>query len=867
MNKQETKPIDIEHEMQQSYLDYAMSVIISRAIPDARDGLKPVQRRILYAMYDMGIRPDSDYKKSARIVGEVLGKYHPHGDTAVYDAMARLAQDFTIRYPLVDGQGNFGSVDGDSPAAMRYTEAKLDKFSMEMLEHIDQNTVDFSRNFDDTLSEPVVLPSIIPNLLVNGASGIAVGMATNIPPHNLGEVIDAIIYILHQWDEYSEIGVDDLMKFVKGPDFPTGGIIVLEDARNELVSAYATGRGRLMVRGRVHLEDMGKGRSRLIITEIPYQVNKSGLIERIAQLVRDNVIEGISDLRDESDRQGMRIVIEIAKTGDPEKILRKLYKHTPLQTTFGIILLALVDNSPRVLNLKQALKVFIDHQLEVIRRKVTFELEKAERRAHILAGLLIAIQHLDEIISIIRNADDEKQARSEIMQKFQLDEEQAQAILDMPLKRLTHLENSKLQEEYTELEKSITEMKDLLASPERMREMLEKELLDVRKKFSDPRRTQIAVLGEGISSKELLTANTLVEADEVFVGLTPDGKIGRCEAAKAAEKDFAIPPWIVRSDTQKTVYIVSDTGKAFGIYVETLPKVDAFADGIDFGSISGWSSEEKISAIFTLSANEKNGDESAVITITENAILKKTSTAELPFASTQSFTLCKVNPGDRLLTVLVSEENSSNIMLVSRKGMAIRFDQTDLRPMGLIATGVNGMKLKEDDRLAAALLVTETDYCCFVSSSWGLGKIAVNEFPKQGRYGQGVIAIRMADDDSIAGAVKLESGKTLLLLHYGKGKTRPIRLTTVKQIKRARQLEPTIKMVNQNVMGLSLVLLEKAEKGTEPDEEPETATKVKKHKDNDLEDAVVPPAPSNTDREDANSIGGQSSDPEQYSLF
>ena len=657
------------------------------------------------------------------------------------------------------------------------------------------------------------------------------------------------------------------MKYVKGPDFPTGGIIVLEDARNELVSAYATGRGRLMVRGRVHLEDMGKGRSRLIITEIPYQVNKSGLIERIAQLVRENVIEGISDLRDESDRQGMRIVIEILKTGDPEKILRKLYKHTPLQTTFGIILLALVDNSPRVLNLKQALKVFIDHQLEVIRRKVTFELEKAERRAHILEGLLAAIQHLDEIISIIRNADDEKQARAEIMRRFQLDEEQSQAILDMPLKRLTHLESSKLQEEYAELEKAIAEMKDLLASPERMRDMLEKDLLEVRKKFADPRRTQIALLGEGISSKELLTASALVEADEVFVGLTADGKIGRCEAVKAAEKDFVIPSWMVRSDTQKTVYIVSETGKAFGIYVETLPKVDAFTDGIDFRSISGWSSDEKISAIFTLSANEKNGDESAVITVTENAILKKTSTAELPFASTQSFTLCKVNPGDRLLTVLVSEENSSNLMLVSRNGMAIRFDQTDLRPMGLIAAGVNGMKLKEDDRLASALLVNEDDFCCFAASGWGLGKIAVSEFPKQGRYGQGVIAVRMADEDSIAGAVRMESGKTLLLLHYGKGKTRPIRLTTVKQIKRARQLEVNVKMINQSVTGLSLVMLEKAVKAADAVDEPETPTKTKKKNADDLADVDIHSAPVQIDTDDADSSEGRSSDPEQYSLF
>ncbi|HOG22961.1 MAG TPA: DNA topoisomerase 4 subunit A, partial [Flexilinea sp.] len=547
MNNQGIKSVDIEHEMQQSYLDYAMSVIISRALPDARDGLKPVQRRILYAMYDMGIRPDSEFKKSARIVGEVLGKYHPHGDSAVYDAMARLAQDFTIRYPLVEGQGNFGSIDGDPPAAMRYTEARLAPYSMELLNDIDENTVDFTRNFDDTLDEPVVLPSALPNLLLNGSSGIAVGMATNIPPHNLGELVDAIVYLLDQWDEYDEITADDLMRYIHGPDFPTGGIIVLEDERNELVSAYATGRGKLMVRGRVHVEDMGRGRTRLIITEIPYQVNKNGLIERIALLTREGVLDTITDLRDESDRQGMRIVIELSKSADAEDVLRKLYKHTPLQVTFGIILLALVDNQPRILTLKQALRVYIDHRLDVIKRKITFELEKAEHRAHILEGLLVAIQHLDAIIKIIRNADDENDARTRIMDKYKLDREQTQAILDMPLKRLTHLEQDKLLKEFHDLEERIKEFQELLSSPQKMRKVLIDNQLALKQRYADPRRTQIAVLGEGISSKEVLTASELVRAEPICIGMTAEGKIGRCDPEKINEKGFEIPPWILKA--------------------------------------------------------------------------------------------------------------------------------------------------------------------------------------------------------------------------------------------------------------------------------------------------------------------------------
>ena len=805
MNNQGIKSVDIKNEMEQSYLDYAMSVIISRALPDARDGLKPVQRRILYAMVDMGIRPDSEFKKSARIVGEVLGKYHPHGDSAVYDAMARLAQDFTIRYPLVEGQGNFGSIDGDPPAAMRYTEARLAPYSMELLNDIDENTVDFTRNFDDTLDEPIVLPSALPNLLLNGSSGIAVGMATNIPPHNLGELVDAIVYLLDQWDEYDEITADDLMRYIHGPDFPTGGIIVLEDERNELVSAYATGRGKLMVRGRVHVEDMGRGRTRLIITEIPYQVNKNGLIERIALLTREGVLDTITDLRDESDRQGMRIVIELSKSADAEDVLRKLYKHTPLQVTFGIILLALVDNQPRILTLKQALRVYIDHRLDVIKRKITFELGKAEQRAHILEGLLIAIQHLDAIIKIIRNADDENDARTKIMDKYKLDREQTQAILDMPLKRLTHLEQDKLLKEFHDLEERIKEFQELLASPQKIRKVLIDNQLALKQKYADPRRTQIAVLGEGISSKEVLTANELVRAEPICIGMTAEGKIGRCDAEKINEKGFEIPPWILKTDTQQTVYVVSETGRAFGIYAETLPKVESFAGGFDANLVSGWTADDKVAAVFTLSAKERGSETCSVITFSEKGMVKKSLAEELPPASSQSFTICKINPGDKLITVKVCRDDSKEILIATQNGMAIRFDQSDLRPMGLIAAGVNGIKLKEDDLVADATLVDNADFCCFVTSDWGIGKIPVEEFPKQGRYGQGVKAVRLNPSEKVVGITVLPDSMSVLLVRYGNNKARQVRQAMIKQVKRTKFLEYFIKLLNHKVTGINLL--------------------------------------------------------------
>src|SRR5512134_2095528 len=483
--------VNIDDEMQQAYLDYAMSVIVARALPDARDGLKPVHRRILFAMHDMGIGPSSAYKKSARIVGEVLGKYHPHGDMAVYEAMARMAQDFSMRCLLVDGQGNFGSVDGDPPAAMRYTEARLAPPALDILADINKETVDFSANFDDTLTEPDVLPSAIPNLLVNGATGIAVGMATSIPPHNLSEVVDALVYMLQKWEKLDDIDVETLMEFIQGPDFPTGGVILQEKGEESIEAAYGTGRGRITVQAKAHVEESERGRSRIIVTELPYMVNKSSLIERIADLAREGYFEGLSDLRDESDRHGMRIVLEVSKTADPEVILRDLYKRTPMQTTFSINLLALVDGEPRTLTLKQALRVYVEHRLMVIKRRAEFDLERARQRAHILEGYLVALKNLDEVINIIRGAADVDVARAKLMKRYKLSELQANAILDLQLRRLAALERKKIDTEYREVTAQIKDLESLLKSPKKMRGVVADELLQVKERYGDRRRTQI----------------------------------------------------------------------------------------------------------------------------------------------------------------------------------------------------------------------------------------------------------------------------------------------------------------------------------------------------------------------------------------
>ncbi|MEA4908943.1 MAG: DNA topoisomerase (ATP-hydrolyzing), partial [Anaerolineaceae bacterium] len=712
--------------------------------------------RILYSMYDMGLRLDSPYKKSARIVGEVLGKYHPHGDMAVYEAMARLAQDFTIRYPLVDGQGNFGSVDGDPPAAMRYTEARLTAFAMELLSQIDRNTVDFGRNFDDTLSEPEVLPSAVPNMLVNGASGIAVGMATNIPPHNLGEVIDSLVYLLHNWDKMDDISVPDIMQILKGPDFPTGGIILQEGEQNEILSAYATGRGKLLVRGRVHAEEISRGRTRLIVSELPYLVNKTTFIERIAELVREGSLEGIADLRDESDRQGMRVVIELNKAAEMDKVLRALYQRTPLQTTFGINMLALVNGEPRLLSIKQALKVYLEHRLEVVRRRSEHDLEKARQRAHILEGLRIAIKFLDEIITLIRNAPDVEKARERLIRRFKLTEVQANAILDMPLRRLAALERKKIEEEYKELQRLIKELENLLRSPKKMRELVENELLEVKDRYNDGRRTHIVALKNGESARMLLTSHDLTPSKNTWVGIMPDGTIARVTSDSMPKISGKLAPrWLIQSNTRHTLYVVAENGQAAAVAVESLPEAEHFENGGPVSRLTPLHDLDFIAGIFSLPPKSDQTEELMAITVSRQGQVKKSSIADLPGPSGQGFVFTKVNSEDALLSVFLTGGDAP-VFLVTAGGMGIRFSEQEVRPMGLVAAGVGGIKLKPGDYVVGGRPVLDADELLLVSDQGQSWRMAAAEFPLQSRFGTGLIACKLPRGAKLVGCL---SGK------------------------------------------------------------------------------------------------------------
>jgi len=751
------KKIDIDQEMQQAYLDYAMSVIVSRALPDARDGLKPVQRRILYAMYDMGLRADSPYKKSARIVGEVLGKYHPHGDSAVYDAMARMAQEFSVRTLLVDGQGNFGSIDGDPPAAMRYTEARLAPPAIDILTDIGKNTVDFAPNFDDTLTEPSVLPASIPNLLVNGATGIAVGMSTSVPPHNLGEVVDALVYMLERWEKLDNVTVGQLMEFVQGPDFPTGGVIVQQKGEDVLEAAYGSGRGRVRIQARVHFEEMDRGRSRLIITELPYMVNKSNLIERIATLVRDNVIEGITDLRDESDRRGMRIVIELTKNVEPGKVLEILYKRTPMQSTFSIIMLALVDGEPRMLSLKQALRVYIEHRLEVIKRRAEYDLDKANQRAHILEGYLVALKNLDEVIKLIRNAPDVGTARTRLMRKYKLTEIQANAILEMQLRRLAALERKKIDTEYREVKKDIKTLEGLLKSPKKMRGVVADELIEVKADYGDRRRTQIVSVRKSKTARPL-TAGDLMPEQDVWVGVTADGLASRTRDDKKAPRPsgYEAPRWLVKASTTDTLYLVSESGKTASIAVHTLPQAEKLGEGAPWHTVSPLRPSDKLAAVFTLPSQRSTlPEETYVFTVSRGGMVKKSLASELPGPAAQPFTLVKVNDGDSLLCVLLTDGKKQVLLAVS-SGFGIRFKEDDVRPMGLVAAGVNGVKLGVGDEVVGAEVVPDKGEIFVLASDGKAKRVPVKDIPTQGRYGRGVILWNLPKGVMLAG---LATGK------------------------------------------------------------------------------------------------------------
>lgn len=760
--------VDIDEEMQSSFIDYAMSVIVARALPDARDGLKPVQRRILYAMHDMGLSSETTYKKSARIVGEVLGKYHPHGDMAVYDAMSRLAQSFSMRYCLVDGQGNFGSIDGDPPAAMRYTEAKLTSYSMELINTIDKNTIDFVRNFDDSLNEPVVLPAAIPNLLVNGAIGIAIGMATNIPPHHLGEVIDALVYMSQHWEKLDDVTISNLMQFIKGPDFPTGGIILEEKEERSLLSAYATGKGKILIRGKVDVEEMSRGRSRLIISELPYLTNKASLIERIADLVRDGHLEGISDLRDESDRHGMRIVIELKQNTDIESILKELYRRTALQSTFGINMVALVNGEPRLLTLKQALRVYLEHRQTVTKRRIEFELEKARQRLHILEGLRIAISNLDEVIATIRRSADVDDAKTKLIKKFKLSPLQAQAILDMPLRRLAALERKKIEDEYKYLLVCTKEYEQLLKSPKKMRQLIEAELSDIKDEYSDPRRTQVVSLKKGEQATEKLTATDLAVSENIWVGMSSDGKIGRLLSDELPKKILKQPlTHLFQVNTLDTVYLVNKKGQAGAIVAHNLPACESFENGIHFSKLLPFETTDDNPIAFVAQKINGNNKEKYFVTISSRGMVKKSLLQDLPGPSAHLIPIVKINEEDSLIGVLLTE-GMNEIFLLTSNGFGIRFAEEDVRPMGLIAAGVNGIKLADDHQVVACMRVFGDEEILILSTGGKLWRNSINDYPIQARYGQGVVACRLEARQRVIGVLN-SNDPTLGIMTNKKG--------------------------------------------------------------------------------------------------
>lgn len=742
MDSESIQMVDIDEQMRSAYLDYAMSVIVSRALPDARDGLKPVHRRILYAMFDMGIRANTAYKKSARIVGEVLGKYHPHGDTAVYDAMARMAQDFSMRYMLVDGQGNFGSIDGDAPAAMRYTEARLDANAEEMLADIEKNTVNFVDNFDGSLKEPEVLPSRIPNLLLNGASGIAVGMATSIPPQNMRELSNAIGYMIDNYDRVEDISIEELMRFVQGPDFPTGGVII---GRDSIQQAYSTGRGRLVVRGMAHIEEMKGNRYQIVITEIPYQINKTSLIERIAELAREGKIDAISDLRDESDRRGMSIVIELRRGAQPKLVLNQLYKYTPLQSTFSVHLLALVNGEPRLLSLKRALHIYIEHREEIITRRSKFELEKARNRAHILDGLLIALANLDDVIKTIRESKDADVAKERLVSRFKLTEIQAQAILDMQLRRLAALERQKIEDEHREVLARIAYLEDLLQHPKKILGVIKDDLAAISEKFGDERRTRI--VGE---THEELKEEDLVTDEAVLITFTQKGYIKRVAASlyrtqgrggrgvsgqTVREEDEIL--FLIPGRTKHTLLFFSDKGKVYSEKVYQIPDANRTDRGIPVVNVLSLDADEHITAAVSV----PNFDVDLYCTMaTLNGRVKRVSLSEFSSVRPSGLIAISLDEKDQLYWVRLTT-GKDDIIMVTRQGQALRIPETDIRNMGRQAAGVTGIKLKGNDKLAS-MDVIEPKGQLLVVTEHGFGKRSnLDEYPVKGRATGGVATI------------------------------------------------------------------------------------------------------------------------------
>ncbi|WP_462425092.1 DNA gyrase subunit A [Fusobacterium sp. THCT13E1] len=754
----------IEDEMKESYLDYSMSVIVSRALPDVRDGMKPVHRRILFAMSELGMTYDKAYKKSARIVGEVLGKYHPHGDLAVYGTMVRMAQDFNYRYLLVDGHGNFGSIDGDSAAAMRYTEARMARISNELMDDIDKNTIDFRKNFDDSLDEPTVLPAKLPNLLLNGATGIAVGMATNIPPHNLGELVDGILALI----DNPELTPLDLMEYIKGPDFPTGGII---DGQKGIRDAYMTGRGKVRVRGKVEIEEQKNGKASIIIREIPYQLNKATLIERIADLVKDKRVTGITDLRDESDRHGIRVVIEVKKGEEPELILNKLYKYTELQNTFGIIMLALVNNAPRVLNLKEILHEYIKHRFEVVTRRTRFDLDKAEKRAHILQGYRIALDNIDRIIEIIRGSSDGNQARELLIEKYAFSDVQARAILDMKLQRLTGLERGKIDAEYAEIEKYIAELREILSDDSKIYEIIKEELLYLKEKYNDKRRTLIE------NERMEILPEDLIKDENVILTLTNKGYVKRMEVSKykaqkrggkgvasqnTIEDDFVES--IESASNLDTLMIFTNQGRVFNIKVYEIPETSKQSRGKLMSNIIRTREDEKIRAVIKTRDFSK---ENEVVFVTKEGLIKKTNLNEFKNINNSGLKAIKLKEDDDIIYVgLIEKIDQEQVFIATKQGYSIRFNSDNVRPTGRDTMGVKSITLRPGDSIVSALLIKDEEGSILTVTENGYGKrTRIDEYPLQARSGKGVINIRCnAKTGAVVSVLPVTEGEELMAI-------------------------------------------------------------------------------------------------------
>ncbi|MDI6601543.1 MAG: DNA gyrase subunit A [Thermoanaerobacteraceae bacterium] len=775
-------PIDIEEEMRRSYIDYAMSVIVGRALPDVRDGLKPVHRRILYAMNELGLTPDKPYRKSARIVGDVLGKYHPHGDAAVYDAMVRMAQDFSIRYLLVDGHGNMGSIDGDPPAAMRYTEARLSRIALEMLAGINEETVDFMPNFDDTLKEPAVLPSRFPNLLVNGSQGIAVGMATNIPPHNLNEVVDGIIALI----DNPEIDIDEIMKYIKGPDFPTGGKIM---GTRGIRDAYYTGRGKILMRATVEIEEV-KGRSRILIKEIPYMVNKAKLVENIANLVKDKRIEGISDLRDESDRTGMRVVVELKKDANPNVILNKLYAHTQLQETFGVIMLALVNGIPRVLNLKEMMVEYINFQKQVVTRKTRYELNKAQDRAHILEGLRIALDHIDEVINLIRSSSTVQDAKAGLVERFGLSEKQAQAILDMRLQRLTGLERKKIDEEYEALLKDIEKYNEILNNESILLSVIKDDLIRIKEKYGDARRSEI------VQQYEEIDIEDLVKEEDVVVTITHFGYIKRIPLSTyksqrrggkgligitTREEDFVED--ILITSTHDNLLFFTNFGNIYRLRSFEIPEEGRQAKGTALVNLIHLKGGEKVNAVLPV----KNfDDDSCIIMVTKTGLIKKTDLNEYASVRKSGIRALSLEENDELISVRIVKKGQE-IIIGTKNGMCIRFSENDVRSSGRTSKGVMAIDMDDADEVIGMDLIDGGGYVLTVTEK-GFGKrTPTSEYRLQSRKGKGIKAYNMTEKNGQAITIRVVQSEDDLMITTLNGNIIRLKVKDIPELHRNSQ--------------------------------------------------------------------------------